>query len=200
MMKVMIKSMLTFGVYLAFTVVLFANGTQPTLQITKADFDKKISFVVEGLNGNASVRLTDKDDISLFSQVVEGSSSYRKIFDLTALPNGTYHFEFTTETRTVLQPFTITDMGIRLKEADQKLRYIPIVKVKKGLVDVSLLNIKRANIDIEISKIGGELVHEESLKNVLKVSRRFNVSNLSPGTYLVKIRTHEKTYYKEVQL
>ncbi|MEZ5039712.1 MAG: T9SS type A sorting domain-containing protein [Saprospiraceae bacterium] len=200
MMKVMIKSMLTFGVYLAFTVVLFANGVLPTLQITKADFDKKISFVVEGLNGNASVRLTDKDDISLFSQVLEGSSSYHKIFDLTSLPNGAYILEFTTETRTVLQPFTITELGIRLKEADQKFRYIPIVKVKKGLLDVSLLNNELANIDIEISKIGGELVHEESLKNVLKVSRRFDVSNLSPGTYLVKVRTSEKTYYKEVQL
>lgn len=199
-MKVMIKCVLTFSCCMAFAVNILSAATFPSIEITKANYEKKISFSAEGITGKATLNLLDKAGVNLYTQLIADQSNYAKILDIEALPDGNYVIEFVTETNEVLQPFVIKSDRIQLFTADQTIRFVPIVKQTEQFFDLSFSNDQIGTIEIEINRANGSLVHEERVKNVLKVERRFDMSKMEAGTYIVKVATSAKTYYREVQL
>ena len=199
-MKVMIKCVLTFSCCMAFAVNILSAATFPSIEITKANYEKKISFSAEGITGKATLNLFDKAGVNLYTQLIADQSNYAKILDIEALPDGNYVIEFVTETNEVLQPFVIKSDRIQLFTEDQTIRFVPVVKQTEQFIDLSFSNDQIGTIEIEINRANGSLVHEERVKNVLKVERRFDMSKMEAGTYIVKVATSAKTYYREVQL
>lgn len=199
-MKGMIKCVLTFSYCMAFAANILSAATFPSIEITKANYEKKISFSAEGITGEATLNLLDKKGVNLYTQLIADQSNYGKILDIEALPDGKYVIEFVTETKEILQPFVIKSDRIQLFTEDQTIRFVPIVKTTEKFIDVSFLNNQIGTIEIEINRDNGSSVHEERMKNVLKVKRRFDMSKMEAGTYIVKVATAAKTYYREVQL
>lgn len=199
-MKVMIKCVLTFSYCMAFAANILTAATFPSIEITKANYEKKISFSAAGLSGEATLNLLDNEGLTLYTQSSTGQSAFGKILDMKALPDGKYVIEFVTATQEILQPFTIQSDRIQLFTADQITRFVPTVKTSERFIDVSLLNNQIATVEIEINRANGSLVYEEEVKNVLKVQRRYDMSKMEAGLYRVKITTPAKTYFREVQL
>lgn len=197
-MKVMIKCVLTFSYCMVFVANILTAATFPSIEITKADYEKKISFLAEGLSGEATLNLLDIKGFTLFTQSSTGQAAFGKILDMKALPDGKYVIEFVTATQEVLQPFTIQSDRISLFTEDQVTRFVPIVKTSEQFIDVSLLNNQIATVEVEINRDNGSLVYEEKVKNVLKVQRRYDMSKMEAGLYRVKITTPTKIYFKEV--
>ena len=199
-MKVMIKCVLTFSCCMAFAANILSAATFPSIEITKANYEKKISFSAEGITGEATLNLLDKAGVNLYTQLITDQANYSKILDIEALPDGNYVIEFVTETKEILQPFVIKSDQIQLFTADQTIRFVPTVKKTEQFIDLSFLNDQIGTIEIQINQANGSLVHEERVKNVLKVERRFDMSKMEAGTYIVKVATSAKTYYRQVQL
>ncbi len=199
-MKVMIKCVLTFSYCMAFAAHILSAATFPSIEITKANFEKKISFSAEGITGEATLNLLDENGVNLYTQLIADQSNYDKILDIEALPDGKYVIEFVTETKEILQPFVIKSDRIQLFTEDQITRFVPIVKTTGKFIDVSFLNDKIGTIEIEINRNNGPSVHEERMKNVLKVKRRFDMSKMEAGIYTVKVATAARTYFREVRL
>ncbi len=199
-MKVMIKCVLTFSYCMAFVANSLTAATFPSIEITKANYEKKISFSAKGISGEVTLNLLDNKGYTLFTQSSTGQATFGKIMDMEALPDGKYLIEFVTATQEVLQPFVIESDRIRLFTEDQITRFVPTVKASEQFIDVSLLNNQIATVEVEINRDNGTLVYEEQVKNVLKVQRRYDMSKMGAGLYRVKITTPAKIYFREVQL
>ncbi len=200
MKKVMIKCALTVCFCIGMFSWAMAISNLPAVEIVEATFEKKISFEAKSVQGKATVSLLDEYDVSLFAQTWQDQSSIGKIFDLEALPNGKYTLLFETQTNEIIQPFRIEKGRIQLREKDRIVRYVPIVAKAGEYISLSWLNKEISNVRVEIEDHAGALVLEEKLKGVLKVARRYDVSRLARGIYLVKVETKSKTYYTEISL
>ncbi|MBX2875064.1 MAG: hypothetical protein KTR30_23270 [Saprospiraceae bacterium] len=198
MKKVMIKCALTVCFCIGMFSMATANPNLPAVEIVEAKFEKKISFEARSVQGKATVTLLDENEVSLYAQTWKDRSSIGKIFDLEALPNGKYELFFETETNEIIQPFRIEKGKVLLKENERIVRYVPIVAKVGEYIRLSWLNDEMSSVKIEIEDEDGSLVLEEKLKGVLKVARRYDVSRLERGTYLVKVKTKAKTYYREI--
>jgi len=185
---------------MAFVANSLTAATFPSIEITKANYEKKISFSAEGISGEVSLNLLDNEGLTLFTHSSTGQSTFGKVLNMKALPDGQYVIEFITATQEILQPFTIQSDRIQLFTEDQITRFVPTVKKSERFIDVSLLNNQIATVEIEINRADGSLVYEEEVKNVLKVQRRYDMSKMEAGLYRVKITTPAKTYFKEVEL
>ncbi len=198
MKKVMIKCALTLCFCMGLYSLALANPNLPAVEIVEAKFEKKISFEAKSVRGKATVSLLDRNDVRLYAQTWQNQSSIGKIFDLEALPNGKYVLLLETETNEIIQPFRIERGRVQLKERERKIRYVPIVAKTGAYISVSWLNDKMSNVEVEIEDSTGSLVLGEKLKGVLKVARRYDISRLKTGVYLVKVKTKTKTYYTEI--
>lgn len=198
MKKVMIKCALTVCFCIGMLSCVMAKSNLPAVEIVEAKFEKKISFEATSVRGKATISLLDNDQVSLYAQTWKDQASIGKVFDLDALPNGKYVLFFETETNEIIQPFQIERGRVQLKEKDRVVRYVPIVKKAGEYINLSWLNDKTSNVQVVIQDASGGMVLEEKLKGVLKVARRYDVSRLESGVYLVKVKTSAKTYYREV--
>ena len=198
MKKVMIKCALTLCFCMGLYSLALANPNLPAVEIVEAKFEKKISFEAKSVRGKATVSLLDRNDVRLYAQTWQNQSSIGKIFDLEAFPNGKYVLLLETETNEIIQPFRIERGRVQLKERERKIRYVPIVAKTGAYISVSWLNDKMSNVEVEIEDSTGSLVLGEKLKGVLKVARRYDISRLKTGVYLVKVKTKTKTYYTEI--
>lgn len=200
MKKVMIKCALTVCFCIGMSSMAMAMSNLPSIEIVEATFEKKISFEARHVQGKATVSLLDEFEVSLFAETWQNQTSIGKIFDLEALPNGKYALFFETETNEIIQPFRIENGRILLQEKDRIVRYVPTVAKTGEFISISWLNAETSNIQVEIEDATGALVLEEKLRGVLKVARRYDVSRLARGEYLVKVKTKTKTYYREISL
>ena len=198
MKKVMIKCALTFCFCIGMFSLALANPNLPAVEIVEAKFEKKISFEAKRVQGTATVSLLNEDQVQLFAQTWKDQSSIGKIFDLEALPNGKYAIQLETETTEIVQPFRIEKGRVQLKDSERVVRYVPIVAKTGEYISLSWLNDEMSNLKIEIEDDSGSLVLEEKLRGVLKVARRYDISRLESGNYLVKVKTKAKTYYTEI--
>lgn len=198
MKKVMIKCVLTLYLCIGCYSLALANPNLPAVEIVEAKFEKKISFEAKSVQGKATVFLLDENDVNLYVQTWQDQSSIGKIFDLEALPNGKYAILLETETNEIIQPFRIEKGRVKLKEREREIRYVPIVAKTGAYISVSWLNDEMSNLRVEIEDAKGAVVLEEKLEGVLKVARRYDVSRLGSGNYLVKVRTKAKTYYTQI--
>lgn len=198
MKKVMIKCFLTLSFCIGLFSLALANPNLPAVEIVEAKFEKKISFEAKSVQGKATVSLLDENDVRLYAQTWQDQASIGKVFDLEALPNGKYVLLLETETNEIVQPFRIEKGRVQLKEREREIRYVPIVAKSGAYINVSWLNDEMSNLKVEIEDATGSLVLEEKLKGVLQVARRYDISRLETGVYLVKVKTKAKTYYTEI--
>ncbi|NRB50555.1 MAG: T9SS type A sorting domain-containing protein [Saprospiraceae bacterium] len=198
MKKVMIKCALTVCFCIGMLSWVMANPNLPAVEIVEAKFEKKISFEARSVQGKATVSLLDDNQVSLYAQTWKDQASIGKVFDLDALPSGKYVLFFETETNEIIQPFQIEGGRVKLKENDRVIRHVPIVRKAGEYINLSWLNDETTNVQIAIQDESGANVLEEKLKGVLKVARRYDISRLESGIYLVKVKTKAKTYYREI--
>lgn len=198
MKKVMIKCFLTCTLFTCLLYHLSATPNLPSVEIVKANFEKKISFEAKGVEGDAKVVLQNEAGESLYTYSWTDQPELGKIFDLEQLPDGNYSLLFETDRSETLQPFSIERQRIRLSAADRVVRLVPLIKKVDQFIDVSWSNDRIGTIEVVIDDVDGATVMEEKLKDVGKLARRYDVSRLTSGSYLVKVITSEKTYYQEL--
>lgn len=172
----------------------------PTITIRTTGFAKKVSLVVADLASHATVQLKDLQGNILLDERIKNAAQFAKVFNLEQLPAGTYRLVIITETRETIQPLTLTETGITVDENQREVIYAPAIICKNGFVDVSLLNNRLTTVEVSVFDAAGEKMFTDTQRNVLKVERRYDTSNLPIGNYLVRVSTPYRTYYKDLSV
>ena len=192
--KMLIVSALILSVVLFVSAVAFAST--PIVTITPGNA-KKVSVVVEQLASPATVWLVNANGTILLEEKTT-SEKFARVFNLELLPAGEYKVVVNTERKEIVQPLTLQQNAVVVKETRREEHFAPFIRIREGAIDVMLLNNRLTNVSVAILDEQGGTVFQENMENVLKVEKRYTLNDLSKGNYTVRVSTPRKDYYHAV--
>lgn len=206
------KNLLVFVLAIALTLV---NTTQTiarsvernyvlagtTVKITADENVKAVTVNINNIqNDVVKVSLEGTDGTVLFSQEISKMARYAKKFNLSQLENGSYKLVIRKNLTKTTQPFTLNDNGVQLNENERKEKFLPSIAQKGSMVDVNCLTSNYTNIYIRIFDNEGRLVFENTNYVVFQIQKRFNLSKLPAGAYVMEVEAGDDTQYSTLNL
>jgi len=174
-----------------------ANEAATTVTIEKFGYEKKISVIAEQLLTTATVKVTTAGYVTLQTET-STDGRFAKVFNLEQLAAGNYKIIVTMGHREIEQPFTIQSEELAMNPDERVEYFIPTFNVKEDALDLMMLNNRLTNVDLTIMDTNGKTIFQDTMKNVIKVERRYDLHNLRNGRYLVEVKTPYKTYHKDI--
>ncbi|MGE5944663.1 MAG: hypothetical protein ACM31G_10020 [Flavobacteriales bacterium] len=176
----------------------FANEGTPFFRL--ASNAKKTALTLDNVKEGNTLYIKDSYGVKLYEEVIHVNGIFAKGYDLTALPNGDYHFELDTEVQIKVIPFTVESNTIEVNSGLAKTIFKPNVRVKGDLVFVSklALNNEPLKIDVYFEKANSsELVLTETIKGTKNIERVYRLTdNLKSGDYKLVFTTSGREFTK----
>jgi len=177
-----------------------AAADLPTIEIREISYARQISLEMDNLKGTARVTIEDAEGEKILTRRISGASHIVKVFDLKDLPRGDYNFIVSTSMKEILQPVKVTKDGLEVNPKRQRVFLTPTIRVLDKKVDVNWFSTRIADMNVQILDTAGELVYQETIKNTVKVEKRFNLANLPRGEYTVVVTTPRHTKYEKFEI
>ncbi|MFB9051896.1 hypothetical protein ACFFVB_02280 [Formosa undariae] len=197
---------------LALTICLLAltssfASTYNTISFSEKDDKVKVEIILTLNDVKAGQKLSIKDQagVLLFNTVLVKSGAFNNKFDITELPNGTYHFEHEKETYTTHIPFNVHSGEATFDKKNEKKVYKPFVSLRNNHIYFSKLELNKENVEFNIyySKANTEeytLLHTENISDTIKIERAYRLSGKEDGSYKVIINADGQSYVEHFKI
>lgn len=185
------KSLLAVAVF----TTMLGNANEISTLTIKEDL-KKTALTINNVKAGDLLTIKDYSGITLYKELINFSGTYKKGFDLTALPNGKYFFEVNKDLEIRTIPFTVTFNKVVFDKAAEVVTFKPFVTQKDDLVLISKLapDLEPLKIEIYSDENGGfELAHSEKVEGVQTIER---VYKLGKGNYKIIFNSNNKEFTK----
>ncbi len=148
--------------------------------------------IVNRESKNLELLITDKFGEVLFSKSVSDYEDYFKLFDLTGMPEGDYKVKLTGSAKTFEKRFAIhNNIAMVVKEKEEVQ---PVFKlINEDILIISYLNAKMSKVNI-FFELNDDVVFEERNITGTPVSKKYSLSRLPHGNYVVKLYSGSKIY------
>ncbi len=200
-MKTILKIMVLATAFCAQALTSFAASDAASLRIEKLnDGFKQVALELQGFSQAVEVILLDDKNQRLLEEHIPAGAAFAKVLDLSHLKSGVYHISVGSDKRETVQPLRITAADVILY-ADQRIEYFaPTIRVEGRTLDVNWFNTRVAHMEVAILETGGTEVFSETMRNVIRVERRYNLNDLRKGRYVVCITTPRKTHFQTIDI
>lgn len=176
-----------------------ANEGLLSIQI-RVEEEKSFSLHLDNLKDKAvEIRLVDKNGYTLITEQVANQQTYAKRFNLMNLPTGLYQIEVESDLSLQIRTLFVKKDGLELAE-DGKEIYKPVINQKPDYLDLSLLQLKRANTTLQIRDAYGTVLFSEKVYQFGSIQKRFNLSQLEPGSYTLAVLTSDKWFVEPFEV
>lgn len=146
-----------------------------------------------------SIVIADADKNILVSETVKDNPNFVKRYNMSKLESGKYTLTVTKKTVRTVQPFEITAKNLVISTLDKKEKFLPVVSINKGKLDVNVLLGNYSNIKVTILDNEGHIVTEDKNYVVLDLHKRYNLSQLPNGIYVIEVMAEDETFYQTVE-
>lgn len=189
-------------------VAVFANNSErfvelagSSVKISAVANTKAITVNVNNLlNDVLEVSLEDADGVILYTEIAKNTNSFTKRLSLVNLDAGHYVLTIKKNLVKTVQPFELTATSVIISENERKEKFLPNITQKGNKLDVNVLLGKYSNVHVLIYDNEGRLVFEETNYVVLDLHKRFDLTKLGTGTYLVEVVAGEEVQYSTLSL
>lgn len=189
-------------------VAVFANNSErfvelagSSVKISAVANTKAITVNVNNLlNDVLEVSLEDADGVILYTETAKNTNSFTKRLSLVNLDAGHYVLTIKKNLVKTVQPFELTATSVIISENERKEKFLPNITQKGNKLDVNVLLGKYSNVHVLIYDNEGRLVFEETNYVVLDLHKRFDLTKLGTGTYLVEVVAGEEVQYSTISL
>jgi len=189
-------------------VAVFANNSErfvelagSSVKISAVANTKAITVNVNNLlNDVLEVSLEDADGVILYTETAKNTNSFTKRLSLVNLDAGHYVLTIKKNLVKTVQPFELTATSVIISENERKEKFLPNITQKGNKLDVNVLLGKYSNVHVLIYDNEGRLVFEETNYVVLDLHKRFDLTKLGTGTYLVEVVAGEEVQYSTLSL
>ncbi|GAA4280107.1 hypothetical protein [Gaetbulibacter aestuarii] len=155
----------------------------------------KMALTLENVSSGNSLAIKDSNGMVLYKELIKTSGTYKKGFDLTALPDGAYVFELDKDLEIKIIPFTVTANKVAFKKAESKSIFKPYIRQKdnKVLISKLALNGEPVKIDIYAETDGVyQLSYSETIKGVKAIGKVYALK--SGATYKITLKSINKEF------
>ena len=146
-----------------------------------------------------SIVIADADKNILVSETVKDNPNFVKRYNMSKLESGKYTLTVTKKTVRTVQPFEITAKNLVISTLDKKEKFLPVVSINKGKLDVNVLLGNYNNITVTILDNEGHEVTKDKNYVVLNLHKRYNLSELPNGIYVIEVIAGDETFYQTVE-
>ena len=185
-----------------------------TLFATMLSFANEVSFYsIKNDAGRTSLTLNhvkegnllsikDNKGVILFKEFMEKTGTYKKGFDLTALPNGSYIFELDKDMEITIIPFTVMSKSVLFNKELEKTIFKPYANIKGNVVYVTKLSLNKEPLKIDIYFTGSsylngsEKVYSEKIEDKINIERVFELKGLEEGSYRMVFHSEGRVFTK----
>jgi hypothetical protein len=184
------KSILLAAVFS--TMIATANENPSTVKKEAT----KTSLTINVKKGNL-LSVKDNNGTTLYKETINFSGTYRKAFNLTALPDGNYFFEVDKALETKTIPFRINDGNVTYNNEKETTSYKPYFNQKGNILFVSKLspNYETATITIySESDNTSELLFTEKVEGLQSIEKVYKLEK--EKSYKIVINSDNKEYTK----
>tara|TARA_R110002049_G_scaffold219075_3_gene390810 strand:+ start:1170 stop:1763 length:594 start_codon:yes stop_codon:yes gene_type:complete len=181
---------------LAVTVFTATLGNATEISSTIKEDLKETALTLKNVKKGDLISIKDYSGIVLYKELINFSGTYRKGFDLTALPNGDYFFEVDKDLEVKTIPFTVQSNKVVFNKEAEVITYKPYVRQKEDLVLISKLapNLEPLNISVYAETNGFyELAYSEKIEGTQTIER---VYKLNKGNYKIIFKSNNKEFTK----
>ncbi len=147
--------------------------------------------VTVSLEGEEGLLVTDK---------VIARPNYSKKYNLINLGAGSYRVIITKKATKTIQPFELTANNVVLFESERKEKFMPSINQKGAKIDVNVLLGNYANIKVNIYDNEGRKVYDDINYVILNLHKRYDLSKLPSGGYVVEVLAGDETQYFPITL
>ncbi|AJR02793.1 hypothetical protein [Siansivirga zeaxanthinifaciens] len=191
-MKNLISTIKKGSLVVAVLTSLIGNAKETTLLKDKMLIEKT-ALTLNNVKAGNVLTIKDLDGIILYKELIKMSGTYKKGFDLTALPNGDYFFEVDKDLEIQTIPFTVTNNIVFLNKDKETTTFKPYVKKVNDLVYVTKLAPKKEAMTISIYSYNNseELIHTEKVEGTQTIEK---VYKLQKGDYRIVFKTEDKEF------
>ncbi len=187
-----------------FTTTLSANVIENTFDLSGTTV--KISAAQKGIIVNLGsvqketvyIIIKDAAENILVNEKVKETPNFIKRYNMSQLPIGAYTLTVTKKASRTIQPFDITIAGLTIKEIEKKEKFIPVVSYQNNKLDVNVLLGNYSNISVTIMDNEGHNVTTDKNYVVLDLHKRYNLSDLPKGAYIVEVMAGDETFYQTI--
>ena len=171
------------------------------IRITAIENSKTVMVTFSNTSkGEVTVALEDVYGARFASDKVKSSERFAKKYNLSQLEAGNYRLIVTKNLVKTVQPFELTNSNIVLNELERKEKFLPSIKVKDNMLDVNVLLGNYSNIIVKVYSNDGLVTFEDKNYVVLTLHKRFDLSRLASGTYIVEVLAGDETQYYTINL
>jgi hypothetical protein len=175
------------------------DGT--SIRITALENSKTVMVTFNNTSkGEVVVALEDVYGSQFASDKVKSSERFSKKYNLSQLEAGNYRLVVTKNLSKTVQPFQLTNSAVVLNEFERKEKFLPSIKVKGNMLDVNVLLGNYSNIIVKVYSNDGLVTFEDKNYVVLTLHKRFDLSRLASGSYIVEVIAGDETQYYSINL
>ena len=167
-----------------------AKETTPSNDIMVIE---KTALTLNNVKAGNVLTIKDLNGTILYKEQIKISGTYKKGFDLTALPNGDYFFEVDKDLEIQSIPFTVANNIVFLNKDEETSTFKPFVRKVINLIYVTKLapNKEAMTISIYSNNNSEELIHTEKVEGVQTIEK---VYKLKQGDYKLVFKTNDKEF------
>ncbi len=184
----------------AFPLERIVASVGSTVKISADQNTKAVSVSITNIQGEVKVSLESAQGDVFYEEEVLKTPRYSKKLILSQLENGAYRLVVKRNFSKTVQPFVITDNGVTMNAAELREKLLPVVHQKGNVVDVSYLSAVATDVSVRIYDNEGKLVFEDTKPNVTQFAKRFYLTKLYGGAYVMEVRAGDETQYTTLNL
>lgn len=194
-MKKFLKLSLAFVLVLT-TIAAHAGDADFSLKVKKEN-GKTVSFV---LNEVKSVELSiyDTSDKLIHSEKINSEGNINRVYNLAALPEGTYFLQAETEMKIAKYEITVVGQTATLSDLAINEVYKPLLINENGNISLSILNFDKSPINIVIYDEDNNEVYNSTFKGEQNVNKFFDITTFASEKYTFVMAYDNKVFTKMV--
>ncbi|MCH4552029.1 MULTISPECIES: hypothetical protein [Aestuariibaculum] len=180
---------------LAVSTSLLSNASDIIVSTNAAEISKT-AITLNHVKAGDILSLKDNYGVVLYTEQIKETGTYKKGFDLSALPNGEYTFEIDKNLEVKTIPFTVNFENVYFNKEKETTSYKPYVRQENGIVYITKLAPKQEALNIHIyanNNSDYELIHSERIKGVQSIEKAYK---LGKGDYKIVFVSDNKEYTK----
>ena len=192
-MKKISKFSLMLGVALL-TMNSYAGTVDFTLDVKKEQ-GKMVTFALNKMN-KVNLSIYDAEGKLIHSEKVDSQKNINRTYDLKALPEGTYFLEAESETKISRYEISVVGAIATLSAEPISEIYKPTFINKKGLIQVTFLNMDKSPVNIKVYDNENNEVYDSDVILDQEVKKVFDISRINDEEYTFVMTHKDKTYSK----